>query len=366
MRPKRIVRWSAAAISLALLAAAFIAYWTSGNACDRDTPPRGDLMKAIVRCDYGSPDVLKLEDVEKPVPGDDQLLVRVRAAALNPLDWHYLRGTPYVARMEMGLRRPKVTRLGVDFAGTVESVGRNVTQFKPGDEVFGGRTGALAQYVSVREDRAVVPKPANLTFEQAAAVPVAAITALQALRDKGKLQPGQKVLVNGASGGVGTFAVQIAKSLGADVTAVCSTKNVDMVRSIGADRVIDYTREDFTRGGQRYDLILDNVGNHSLSQCRRALNPRGKYIMVGGPSGRWIDPLPRAFNAFVLSRFVSQDMGMFLAELNKKDLTVLRDLMQDGKVTPLIDRRYRLREVPEAIRYLEQGHARGKVVVTLE
>ncbi len=360
------MRWSAAAISLALLAAAFIAYWTSGNACDRDTPPRGDLMKAIVRCDYGSPDVLKLEDVEKPVPGDDQLLVRVRAAALNPLDWHYLRGTPYVARMEMGLRRPKVTRLGVDFAGTVESVGRNVTQFKPGDEVFGGRTGALAQYVSVREDRAVVPKPANLTFEQAAAVPVAAITALQALRDKGKLQPGQKVLVNGASGGVGTFAVQIAKSLGADVTAVCSTKNVDMVRSIGADRVIDYTREDFTRGGQRYDLILDNVGNHSLSQCRRALNPRGKYIMVGGPSGRWIDPLPRAFNAFVLSRFVSQDMGMFLAELNKKDLTVLRDLMQDGKVTPLIDRRYRLSEVPEAIRYLEQGHARGKVVVTLE
>jgi NADPH:quinone reductase-like Zn-dependent oxidoreductase len=366
MKLKRIVWWSAGAISLALLAAAFIAYWTSGNACDGNTAVQGDLMKAIVYCDYGSPDVLKFEDVEKPVPGDDQVLIRVRAASVNPLDWHRMRGTPYIGRTEMGLRKPKVTRLGVDFAGTVESVGRNVTQFKPGDEVFGGRTGAFAEYVSVREDRAVVLKPPNLTFEQAAAVPVAALTALQGLRDKGKLQPGQKVLINGASGGVGTFAVQIAKSFGADVTGVCSTRNVDMVRSIGADRVIDYTREDFTKGGQRYDLILDNVGNHSLLDCRRALNPKGKYVMIGGPAGRWIDPLPRAFNAFLLSRFVTQDMGMFLAALNKQDLTILRDLMQAGKVTPVIDRRYRLSEVPAAIRYLEEGHARGKVLITFE
>ncbi len=366
MKLKRIAGWSAGAISLALVAAALIAYWTSGNACDGDTAPRGERMKAIVYCDYGSPDVLKYQDVEKPLPGDDEVLVRVRAAALNPLDWHFMRGTPYVGRIAMGLRKPKVIRLGVDFAGTVESVGRNVTQFKPGDEVFGGRRGALAEYVSVREDRAVVLKPANLTFEQAAAVPVAAITALQGLRDTGRLQPGQTVLINGASGGVGTFAVQIAKSLGAEVTGVCSTRNVDMVRSIGADRVVDYTREDFTKTGHRCDLILDNVGNHSLTECRRALNPAGRYVMVGGPSGRWLDPLPRALNAFVLSRLVTQDMGMFLAELNKKDLIILRDLMEAGKVTPVVDRRYRLSEVPAAIRYLEEGHARGKVVVILE
>lgn len=366
MKLKRIVGWSAGALALALLAAALTAYWTSGNACDGKTAPQGDLMKAIVYCDYGPPDVLALEDVEKPVPGDDQLLVRVRAASVNPLDWHLMRGTPYVGRAEMGLRKPKNTRLGVDFAGTVESVGRNVTAFKPGDDVFGGRTGALAQYVTVRADRAVVLKPANLTFEQAAAVPVAAITALQGLRDQGKLQPGEKVLINGASGGVGTFAVQLAKSFGADVTGVCSTRNVEMVRSIGADRVIDYTRADFTRSGERYDLILDNVGNHSLSECRRALTPKGRYVMVGGQPGRWIDPLPRAFNAFVLSRFVSQDMRFFIAKLTQEDLTVLRDLVQAGKVTPVIDRRYTLSEAPAAIRYLEEGHARGKVIVTME
>ncbi|TMB06804.1 MAG: NAD(P)-dependent alcohol dehydrogenase [Deltaproteobacteria bacterium] len=323
-------------------------------------------MKAIVYCDYGSPDVLKVEDIEKPAPGDDQVLVRVRAASVNPLDWHYMRGTPYFMRLGAGLRKPKVTRLGVDFAGTVEAVGRNVNRFKPGDEVFGGRTGAFAQYVLVREDRAVALKPANLTFEQAASVGVAAITALQGLRDKGQIQPGQKVLINGASGGVGTFAVQIAKSFGADVTGVCSTRNVDMVRSIGADHVIDYTKEDFTKSTERYDLILDNVGNHSLLESRRVLNPKGKYIMVGGPAGRWIDPLPRAISALVLSRFVSQDIRLFLADLNQADLNILRDLMQAGKVTPVIDRRYRLSEIPEAIRYLEQGHARGKVVITLE
>ena len=364
---KRVAWWSAGAISLALVAL-LIAYWTSSNACyDRKTAPQGALMKAIVYCDFGSPDVLKVENIEKPTPEEDQVLVRVRAASVNPLDWHYVRGKPYFARlMGMGLRRPKVTRLGVDFAGTVEAVGKNVKRFKPGDDVFGGRTGAFAEYVTVREERAVALKPANVTFEQAASVSVAALTALQGLRDKGQIRPGQKVLINGASGGVGTFAVQIAKSFGAEVTGVCSTRNVDMVRSIGADHVIDYTKEDFTKSEQRYDLIIDNVGNRSLSECRGILTPKGRYVMVGGPSSGWIDPLPRALGALVMSRFVSQDMVMFIAQLNQRDLTILGDLMQAGKVKPVIDRQYKLSEVPKAIGYLEEGHARGKVIVTVE
>ena len=370
MKLKRVLKWSAAAVPLALLATALIAYWTSGNTCDdRNRAVPRHPMKAIVYCDYGSPDVLRLEDIEKPAPADNQLLVKVHAAALNPLDWHFVRGTPYVMRLQAGLRKPKAIQLGVDFAGTVEAVGKNVTQFKPGDEVFGGRNGAFAEYLCVREDRAVVPKPANLTFEQAASVPIAAVTALQGLRDKGQIRPGQKVLINGASGGVGTFAVQIAKSFGADVTGVCSTRNVDMVLSIGADRVIDYTQDDFTRMGQRYDVILDNVANHSLSEFRRILTPGGKYVMIGGggpDNGRWIGPLSRPIAALALSPFVSQDMGMLLAELNKQDLTILSDLMQAGKVTPVIDRRYTLSEVPAALRYLEEGHARGKVVISLE
>jgi NADPH:quinone reductase-like Zn-dependent oxidoreductase len=366
MKVKRAVGWSAGAISLALIVAALVAYWKSDNICsDRNAAVPRTPMKAIVYCDYGSPDVLKLEDVEKPAPDSGQVLIRVRAAAVNPLDWHYMRGTPYIARLGMGLRKPKSTRLGVDFAGVVESVGPNVTQFKPGDEVFGARTGALAEYVTAREDR-VVLKPANLTFEQAAAAPVAAITALQGLRDQGRIQPGQKVLINGASGGVGTFAVQIAKSFGAEVTGVCSTRNVEMVRSIGADHVIDYTKEDFTRTSQHYDLILDMVGNHSLLKLRRVLRPEGKYIMVGGRSGRWIAPFPRALSARMLSWFVSQDMRFFVAQLNKEDLTTLHDLMQAGKVTPVIDRRYSLSEAPEAIRYLEAGHARGKVIIAVD
>jgi NADPH:quinone reductase-like Zn-dependent oxidoreductase len=326
-------------------------------------------MKAIVYHNYGSPDVLRLEEIEKPVPTDDQVLIRVRAASVNPLDWHYMEGTPYIVRLiDSGLLKPKVTRLGVDYAGTVEAVGKNVTQFKPGEEVFGGKTGAFAEYVCVLADRAVVLKPANLTFEQAASIPIAAITALQGLRDKGKVQPGQKVLINGASGGVGTFAVQIAKSFGADVTGVCSGRNVEMVRSLGADHVIDYTKEDFTKSGQRYDVILDNVGNHSLLACRRALSPQGKYVLIGGggPGDQGlIGPLVNPIKALVLSPFVSQDMGMMLAELNQKDLTILGDLMQAGKVTPVIDRTYTLSQLPEAIRYLEEGHARGKVVITV-
>ncbi len=333
-------------------------------------PSTAPRMKAILYHNYGSPDVLRLEEIDKPVPNDHQVLVRVRAASVNPLDWHYMRGSPYLARIiAFGLLKPEVTRLGVDYAGTVEAVGRNVTRFKPGDEVFGGRTGAFAEYVSVLEDRAIVLKPANLTFEEAASVPIAGITALQALRDKVKIQPGQKVLINGASGGVGTFAVQIAKSFGADVTGVCSTRNVGMVRSIGADQVIDYTREDFTKRDQRYDLILDNVGNHSLLEYRSVLKPKGILVTVGGggPDDRWFGTFfSRPIKALILSPFVSQKFEMLLAELNKEDLTVLSDLMQAGKLKPIIDRRYSLSEVPEALGYLEKGHARGKVVITVD
>ncbi len=366
-RWKRVLKWSAGAILVALITWGCIAYWTSTNDCERYAAAPANPMKAIVYCDYGVPNV-KLKEIEKPTPADDQLLVRVRAASVNPLDWHFIEGTPYVMRaMGVGLRKPKDTRLGVDFAGTVEAVGKNVTKFKPGDDVFGGRDGAFAEYVCPRADRAVAAKPANVTFEQAASVPIAAITALQGVRDKGKVQPGHKVLINGASGGVGTFAVQIAKSFGADVTGVCSTRNVDLVKSLGADHVIDYTKEDFAKSGQRYDVILDNVPNHSLSDCRRILTPNGKYVMIGGGGpndNRWIGPFGRVINTKLISLFISQKMGMMLADLNQKDLTILADLMQSGKVTPVIDRTYKsLSEVPEAIKYLEQGHARGKVVV---
>jgi len=327
-------------------------------------------MKAVVYTNYGSPDVLEIRDIKKPVPNDDQVLVKVRAASLNPLDWHYMEGTPYIMRaMGTGLRRPKVPRLGVDLAGQVEAVGKNVTQFKPGDEVFGtGGGAAFAEYVCARKTKLVL-KPANLTFEQAAAVPIAALTALQGLRDEGHVQPGQKVLINGASGGVGTFAVQIAKSFGADVTGVCSTRNVDLVRSLGADRVIDYTKEDFTKSEQRYDVILDNVGNQPLAGFRRALKPKGICVMIGGGGpndGGLIGPMARPVKALLLSPFISQKMGMLMAEIRQEDLTTLGDLMQAGKVTPVIDRTYPLSQVREAMQYLEQGHARGKVILTME
>ena len=365
---KRVLKWSVAVIVIALLVWFEIAYWTSTNDCGYTAAPTNP-MKAIINCDYGLAH-LKLENIEKPVPNDDQVLVRVQTASVNPYDWHFIEGTPKIIRlMGAGLRKPKDTRVGVDFAGTVEAVGKNVTQFKPGDEVFGGRGGAFAEYVCPRATRAVALKPSNVTFEQAASVNIAGITALQALRDKGKVQPGQKVLINGASGGVGTFAVQIAKSLDADVTGVCSTRNVDLVQSLGADHVIDYTKEDFAKGDQRYDVILDNVPNHSLSEIRRVLNPKGKYVLIGGggPNDNpWIGPFGRIIYTSLLSRFVTQQMAMMIADANQKDLTILGDMMQSGKIKPVIDRTYKLDEVPDAIRYLEEGHARGKVIIAVE
>ena len=327
-------------------------------------------MKAVRYHRYGGPDVLELQEVAMPAAGDGELLVRVRAASVNPLDWHFMRGAPYLVRAMAGLSRPKpsASRLGADMAGTVEAVGQNVTGFQPGDEVFGGleERGTLAEYISVRADAVVLQKPAGLTFEQAAAVPVAAFTALQALRDKGRVQSGQKVLINGASGGVGTFAVQIAKALGAEVTGVCSTANVGMVASIGADQVVDYTREDFTRAERRYDLLIDIAGSRSLAETRRVLVPKGVLVVVGGPNkGRWIGPFGRTIRMLMQSPAVSQRMVSFLAHQNRDDLAVLRELLDAGKVTPVIDRTYRLNQVAEAVRYLETGHARGKVVITV-
>ena len=367
MKLKRVLKWSASVILLALVVWFFIAYWRSTNECDRKTAAHNPI-KAIVHCEYGGPEVLTLADVEKPTPADNQVLVKVRAASVNPLDLT-IRGL-WLLRPLSGLRKPKDTRVGVDYAGTVEAVGKNVTQFKPGDEVFGGKNGAIAEYVCVLADRSVVLKPANMTFEQAASVPVAAITALQGLRDKGKIQAGQKVLVNGASGGVGTFAVQIAKSFGTEVTGVCSTHNVDLVRSIGADHVIDYTKEDFTKTDQRYDLIYDLVGNHSFSERRRILNQNGICVMAGVGGAGWHDGiamrLAGELNAYVRSRFVSQKFVAYIAQFNKQDMTLLADLMQSGKITPVIDRTYKLNQTADALRYLEQGHARGKVVINLE
>jgi NADPH:quinone reductase-like Zn-dependent oxidoreductase len=324
-------------------------------------------MKAIVYDGYGSPDVLALREIDRPVVTDDGVLVRVHAAAVNPVDWHTLTGTPYLVRLQAGLVKPKSKLLGVDFAGTVEAVGRNVKQFQPGDEVFGARNGAFAEYVCVREERVVALKPANLTFEQAAAVGVAALSALQGLRDKGQVQPGQKVLINGASGGVGTFAVQIAKSFGAEVTGVCSTRNIEIVRSIGADHVIDYTQEDFTLSGRRYDLMLDIAGNRSWSDCRRVLDEKATLVVVGGPkTNRWIGPLSTVVRLRLASLAGSRKVAApFLAKMNKQDLVVLQELLEAGTVTPVIDRRYELSEVPEALTYLGDGHAQGKVVITV-
>ena len=321
-------------------------------------------MKAIVYTKYGPPEILELKEVEKPTPKDNEVLVKVHAASANAYDWHLLRADPFLVRlMGGGLLKPKNTILGADIAGQVEAVGRNVKQFQPGDEVFGeSGFGAFAEYVCASEN-ALALKPANISFEEAAAVPMAAVTALQGLRDKGQIQPGQKVLINGASGGVGTFAVQIAKSFGAEVTAVCSTRNLDMVRSIGADQVIDYTQEDFTKSGQRYDLILATNGYHPISDYKRALSPEGIYVCTGGS-------MAQIFQSMLLGPFISmtgsKKMGNSATRPNQKDLVFMKELLEAGKVVPVIDRRYPLSEVAEALRYLEEGHAQGKVVITVE
>ncbi len=322
-------------------------------------------MRTIVYDRYSTPDALELRDVDAPVVGDDDVLIRVHAAAVNPLDWHLLTGTPYLARLQAGLLAPKRHTPGVDVAGRVEAVGTNVTQFQPGDEVFGGGNGTFAEYVCVSQE-VIVLKPPNTTFEQAAAVPIAAFTALQGLRDKGRIRPGHEVLINGASGGVGTFAVQIAKSFGAVVTAVCSTRNVDMVTSIGADKVIDYTAEDFTKGERRYDLIFDTVGNHTVLACRRALTSTGTYVLVGqSKKGRWLGPLPRLFKLLVVSPLGSRRLVGMLAHQRKEDLVILQKLLESGEITPVIDRRYELSDTAQAIQYQGEGHARGKIVITM-
>jgi NADPH:quinone reductase-like Zn-dependent oxidoreductase len=328
-------------------------------------------MKAIVYEGFGSPDILRCQEIEKPVPGDDEVLIRVRAASVNPLDWKIMKGGSFLFRLLLGRGKPTMKRPGVDVAGEVEAVGRNVQQFRPGDPVFGTCTGAFAEYATAQvgrgRRRALAIKPEGVTFEQAASAPVAALTALQGLRDKARIRPGQSVLVNGAAGGVGTFAVQIAKAFGAKVTGVCSTRNVEMVRSIGADEAIDYTKEDFTRSGQRYDAVFDCVGNHSFAAWRRVLNPKGTLVAVGAPGDV---PLSRLLggliSALVLGMFVSQKMAVFIAKANQEDLAAVGKLMANGRVTPVIDRCYRMSEAREAFRYMEEGHARGKVILTPE
>jgi len=368
MKIKRFLKWSAAIIFAGLVLVTFIAYWISTNDCNRNSATPNNPMNAIVNCEYGVGN-LQLRELEKPAPMDNEVLVRVRAASINPVDGHMIRGS-WLMRPMSGLRKPKNTRFGTDYSGIVEAIGKDVTNFKPGDEVFGAKNGAVADYICVKADRATVMKPNNVTFEQAGSVAVAGLTALQGLRDKGHIQAGQKVLINGASGGVGTFAVQIAKAFGAEVTGVCSTRNVDLVKSIGADRVIDYTKEDFTKTDQRYDMIYDLVGNHSFSERRNILKPNGICVLagVGGAGlhpGMWSRVLGNFATVFK-SKFTSQKFVTYIAKLTKDDLNVLRDLMQSGKVAPVIDRTYKVSETQAAVRYLEEGHAHGKVVITIE
>jgi NADPH:quinone reductase-like Zn-dependent oxidoreductase len=366
---KRVLKWSLRIILIALMLsilAVFIAYWRSTNNCDSKTAAPTHPMKAIRYCEYGSADVLKLKEVEKPVPNDDQVLIKVRASSLNAFDAYVTRDS-WVGRLFFGLRKPRDTRLGQDVAGQVEAVGKNVAQFKRDDEVFGVTRGGLAEYSCSRE-WALAAKPPNVTFEQAASLPLAGLVALQGLRE-GKIQPGQKVLINGATGGVGTFTVQIAKSFGAEVTAVCSTRNVDLVRSIGADHVIDYTKEDFTKGDQRYDLIFDNVCNHSFAERSRVLNPKGICVLagMGGAGVKTSEAIGRiAGNVFTArASFGDQKFAQYRIKTSKQDLITLGDLVESGKVRPVIDRTYKLSEAPEAMRYLGEGHARGKIVVTV-
>jgi NADPH:quinone reductase-like Zn-dependent oxidoreductase len=368
MKIKRILKWGALTIFLVLFAWFEFAYWRSTNDCGRSIPATAERMKAITYCEYGPPDaVLKLAQVEKPVPNDNQILVRVRAVSLRFYDGGMLEGG--IGRLIFGLRKPKNTTPGSDFAGTVEAVGRNVTEFKSRDEVFGVRAGCLAEYICVRQAGAVVPKPANVNFEQAASMPTA-LVALQGLRDTGRVKAGQKVLINGASGGVGTFAVQIAKSFDAEVTGVCSTHNVDLVKSLGADHVIDYTKEDYTKGDQRYDVIYDLVNNHSFAERRRVLKPGGICVIAGvGGSGMHEETLSRfvgVFTASLRSKFANEKFVVFGVDINKKDLGVLRELTESGKIVPALTKTYPLTETAAAYKYLETGHVQGKIAITID
>src|SRR4051794_8837072 len=369
MKWKQIVKRGVLVVLVLLFVWIQFAYWTSTNDCRRSIPLRGERMKAIKFCEYGPPDVLKIDEIEKPVPKDNEVLVRVRAASLNSLEAVIIRDL-WIIRLMSGLRKPKITRFGRDFAGVVEAVGTSVTEFKAGDEVFGVKWGAVAQYVCVLEQRAVVSKPANISFEQAGAVGVAGLTALQGLRNAGKIHAGQKVLINGASGGVGTFALQIAKAFGTEVTAVCSTRNVEMAQSLGADHVIDYTKEDFTKSDQRYDLLFDNVGNRSFSERRQILKPEGICVLAGlGSMGAIDDSLSRMAGTIAASprsRFFYQKFERDTTRVNKNELAFFRNLLAEGKVTPVVEKTYQVSKTAEAVRYLQQGHVRGKLVVTIE
>ena len=365
----RLIRRLLAAVSLLLGAAAAVLALVlqhDSPCADQSAAPPGPTMQAALRRCYGPPQVIRVGPLARPALKDDEVLVHVRAASVNPLDWHVVRGTPYLIRPELGIGRPHDPQFGVDFAGTVVAVGHAVTRYRPGDAVFGGHDGAFAEYVAVRESRAIALRPANMTEEQAATLPVAGVTALQALRDQAHVRAGDQVLVNGASGGVGTFAVQIAKSYGAEVTAVCGPASVPLMRSLGADHVIDYTRTDFTRLGTRYDVIIDNVASHGLLAYRRVMSPHGVLVAVGGTShGNWIGPLAPALRALLMRPFVSQRFEPFLAELNGSDLAVLADLVRAGRLRSVIDRRYALADTAAAIAYVESGHAHGKVVIDL-
>jgi NADPH:quinone reductase-like Zn-dependent oxidoreductase len=367
MKWKRILKWSALAVLVFLFVWFQVAYWTSTNDCGRSIRPGAEHMKAIRYCEYGSPDVLKLEEVEKPVPGEDELLVRVHAASLNFIDAGLVRGLS-VLRLLSGLRKPKFTGFGQDFAGVVEAVGSNVTEFKPGDEVFGGKRGSVAEYVCVRKDR-VALKPSNITFEQAGAVKHAGLTALQGLKT-GKIHAGQKVLINGASGGVGTFALQVAKAFDTEVTAVVSTRNVEIARKLGADHVIDYTKEDFTKGAERYDLLFDNVTNHSMSERRRILAPDGICVLAGigsaGPNQGQMWRIARGLGAGLWSGLTDHKFARYITKMDQADLKFLSDLMAQGKVTPFVEKTYRLNETADALRYFGEGHARGKLVIKID
>jgi NADPH:quinone reductase-like Zn-dependent oxidoreductase len=372
MKIRRLVKWTGRVLMvvfLTLIGWGLIAYWTSTNDCGRSIPAGAERMKAVRYCEYGTPDnVLKIEQVEKPVPNDNQILVRVRAVSLRFIDGGMLGGS-VPGRLLFGLRKPKNTCPGSDFSGIVEAVGTNVTEFKPGDEVFGVKAGALAEYICVRADRAVVSKPANVTFEQAATIPTA-LVALQGLRDIGRVKAGQKVLINGASGGVGTFTVQIAKAFGAEVTGVCSTKNLDLVRSIGADHVIDYTKQDFTKGDQRYDVIYDLVNNRSFAERRRILKPGGICVLAGvGGSGMRKETLfnmASSLTAWLRSQFSAEKFVNFGVDFNKKDLGILRDLTESGKMVPALTKTYPFTETAAAYKYLETGHVQGKIAITIE